>query len=148
MLGKLAKKLRLLGFDALYHSDIEEDEILRLSKDRILLTRDKILERKAKKLGIDVFYIKSDKWRSQLKAVNDRFSIEKYSKPFTRCSECNGELVYVEKEKVKDKVPEYVYKTVDEFKMCKNCRKIYWKGSHVSWMVSDIGKLVRIWKRD
>jgi len=148
MLGRLAKKLRILGFDTLYYNEIEEDEILKLSKGRILLTRDKMLERKAKKQGINVFYIKSDKWRSQLKAVNDRFSIEKFAKPFTRCSECNGELVEAEREKVKDKVPEYIYKTTDKFMMCKNCGKVYWKGSHISWIVSDVGKLVEVWKKD
>lgn len=146
MLGKLAKKLRILGFDTLYYNEIEEDDILKLSKDRILFTRDKLLERKAKKQGIEVFYIKSDKWRSQLKAVNNRFSIEKYAKPFTRCSECNGELVHMDKEKVKGEVPEYVYKTVDDFKVCKNCGKVYWKGSHISWIVADVGKLVKVWK--
>lgn len=146
MLGKLAKKLRLLGFDVLYFSELDEKEILKLSERRILLTRDKILYRWAIKRGIRVFYIKSDRWRSQLKAVASIFPLEKYAKPFTRCSVCNGILVSVAKEEVQGKVPEYVFKTVEEFKVCEDCGRIYWKGSHIDWIVEDVGKLVRVWK--
>ncbi len=146
MLGKLAKKLRILGFDAEYYADIGEDEILEKSKGRILLTRDKILYRKALKRGLRAFYIKSDKWRSQLKAVSNLFPIEENAKPFTRCSVCNTPLKDVEKEEVRGKVPEYVYMTHEQFKICPKCGKVYWKGSHMELIRKDMGKLVKVWK--
>ncbi len=142
MLGKLARKLRLLGFDVLYESDIDESRILLLSRDRILLTRDKILYRRAKKLGLEAFYIKSDGWRSQLRAVAKVYPIVSEAKPFTRCSICNVELVKVDRESVLGKVPEYVYKSVSEFRKCPKCGRIYWRGTHVDFALEELRKLV------
>ena len=142
MLGKLARKLRLLGYDTLYYSEISEDELLAKSHDRILLTRDKILYRRAKKLGYEVFYLKSDSWRSQLRALAEVYPIVRNAKPFTRCSVCNSELASIDRESVRDRVPEYVYKSTDEFKICTGCGRIYWKGTHVELVLEDLRKLV------
>jgi uncharacterized protein with PIN domain len=49
---------------------------------------------------------------------------------FTRCILCNEELADIEKEKVKGKVPEYVFKTQEEFITCPKCNRIYWQGTH------------------
>ncbi|MDI3471901.1 MAG: uncharacterized protein PWQ20_573 [Thermotogaceae bacterium] len=144
MLGKLAKKLRILGFDTLYFSDISEDEILKLCKaeDRTLLTRDRIMFIKATKEGIESFFLKSDRWYSQLKAVKNKFklSFEK-SSLFERCIECNCVLEYVEKEKIKNRVPEYVYLTNNQFLECPKCHKIYWRGTHVENILKDLNKI-------
>jgi len=142
MLGKLARKLRLLGFDTFYESDVDENRILYLSRDRILLTRDKKLYERARKLGIEAFYLKSDKWRSQLRAIAKIYPLVSEAKPFTRCSICNVELVKAEDEEVAGRVPEYVYKTVDEFRKCPKCGRIYWKGTHVELILEDLRKLV------
>lgn len=146
MLGRLAKKLRILGFDTLYFSDIPEEEILKLCKDesRILLTRDKILADRAMKEGIEFFFLKSDKWYSQLKAVKDKFNLSfEKSLLFERCIECNNPLEYVEKEKVKNRVPEYVYLTNEQFLECPNCSKIYWRGTHVENILKDMNKIFK-----
>ena len=146
MLGKLARKLRILGFDTLYEPSIEEEEVLERVKNRIFLTRDKELYRRAASKGIKAFYIKSDLWRSQLRELILEFPIEENMKPFTRCSVCNSELVEIDREEVRGKVPEYVYKSVDEFKKCPVCGRIYWRGTHVDWIAKDMEKLVGEWK--
>ena len=143
MLGKLAKKLRLLGIDTEYFKNIDEEAILKFCKEegRILLTRDKELYEKALKNSIEAFLLKSDDWRSQLKAVHDKFRI--HDKPYTRCSICNAPLVKVEKEAVKGKVPEYVYLTQDEFYECPKCHRIYWRGTHVEHMEEELRRVLK-----
>ena len=143
MLGKLAKKLRLLGIDTEYFRSIDEESILEFCRKegRILLTRDRGLYEKALKNGIDVFLLKSDDWKSQLRAIDDKFGI--HSKPYTRCSICNTLLVKVEKEFVKDKIPEYVYLTQDEFYECPKCRRIYWRGTHVEHMEKELRRVLK-----
>ena len=145
MLGKLAKKLRLLGFDTLYFSEGEEDELLKIvsREGRILLTRDRDFYEKAVKSGVNVFLLKSDKWRSQLRAIFDRFKIRSEDLSlFSRCTECNGILDEVDKEMIKDRVPEYVYLTHDEFKMCRNCGRVYWRGTHVDRMIDELSEFL------
>jgi len=117
MLGKLAKKLRLLGIDTEYFKNVDEEAILKFCKEegRILLTRDKELYEKALK----------------------------NSKPYTRCSICNAPLVKVEKEAVKGKVPEYVYLTQDEFYECPKCHRIYWRGTHVEHMEEELRRVLK-----
>ena len=146
MLGKLARKLRILGFDTLYESSIEEEEVLEKAKGRILLTRDKELYRRAVSRGMKAFYVKSDLWRSQLRELMLEFPLEREMKPFTRCPVCNSELVEVDREEVREEVPEYVYKSVDEFKKCPVCGRIYWRGTHVDWIARDMEKLVGEWR--
>jgi uncharacterized protein with PIN domain len=148
MLGKLARKLRILGFDTLYYSQISEEEVLEKSEGRILLTRDKELYRVASSKGFEVYYVDHDDWREQLRKVLIDFNLIHSIKPFTRCVECNAVLVRVNPEEVKGKVPEYVYKTSSEFRMCPNCKKIYWKGTHLDWIAKDMEKLVGEWKME
>jgi len=137
MLGRLAKKLRILGFDTLYLREAPEEEILERARreGRILLTKDRDLLCKALKAGLDVYGVKSDKWRSQLSAVLKRFRISSESlEPFSRCIECNTKLEKVDKSRIESLVPEYVYRTQENFYSCPECGRIYWAGSHVEKM--------------
>ncbi|MCD6253597.1 MAG: Mut7-C RNAse domain-containing protein [Thermotogae bacterium] len=146
MLGKLAKKLRILGFDTLYFREAAEEEILQRVRQegRILLTKDRDLLYKALKAGLDVYGIKSDKWRSQLLAVLKRFRISPGSlEPFSRCIECNAKLEKVDKSQIESLVPEYVYRTQESFYRCPACGRIYWAGSHVEKM-KDLLKELRL----
>ncbi len=58
-------------------------------------------------------------------------------RPFTRCVECNTLLVDVKAEEIRDRVPERVFLTVKDFKICPNCKKIYWHGTHVDNITRD-----------
>lgn len=133
MVGRLAKWLRLLGFDVLYCSNISHSDLLRIGREenRLILTRDTLLMqvREVKSGRNKVLFIKSEQLFDQLKQVIDDLGL----KPDLRSSRCkydNNRLQKVNKSEVKDKVPEYVYKTQKEFVKCNKCQKIYWKATH------------------
>jgi uncharacterized protein with PIN domain len=131
MLGKLAKQLRLLGFDVLYDRSLSDHEIIRLSLEqhRVILTRDTgLIERP---LASNHFFIKSDHVREQLKQVLCEYSLPPYASPFTRCSKCNKPLVPIIRQDVQDLVPRFVYMNTKEFLHCLQCGRNYWKGTHV-----------------
>ncbi len=130
-LGRLARWLRILGFDSIFFDRAKKKDIVieSLREGRIILTRDSRLSRFS---GIRMIRIMSDFVKEQLEQVirvlhlkPDRANI------FTRCTECNTPIVKLyDKEALKAKIPPYVYKTQKEFMRCPGCKKIYWKGTH------------------
>ncbi|MEJ5229451.1 MAG: Mut7-C RNAse domain-containing protein [Pseudothermotoga sp.] len=142
MLGKLAKKLRLLGFDTIYLSDIDEQEILILCKQtgRILITRDRSLHLAALKNRVKSVLIKSDDWRDQLSELLSYCDLRHGAK-MSRCSLCNVVLVPVSLEQVRDRVPLYVQQTQNEFYSCPVCGRVYWAGSHVDHLLEEFRRL-------
>lgn len=129
-LGKLAQKLRLLGFDTLFRNDFIDNEIVELSlqEKRIILTRRKgILKYRAVTHG---YWIRNDDPKEQIKEVVNRFQLEHNFRPFTRCSRCNGLLHQVENTLLQDRLPIDTLLYFDVFMECKGCRKLYWQGSH------------------
>ena len=138
MLGKLAARLRLLGFDTVYYCDADDSFLLRKSKEenRILLTRDLAL---TKVRGAKVHFIKSIKLADQIQEVSQEYSLAvEPAKLFSRCSVCNTPLQKVDKEKAKGKVPPLVYKTFNEFSYCPHCRRFYWRGTHYDKMIAEL----------
>ena len=136
MLGKLAKKLRLFGFDTLYSSSMDDDEIIKLAKNenRILITKDVPLSQKAKKKQIVHVQITKADEIDQFLEINERANLGKclVSGNNSRCSVCNGDLQYIEKNDVLDKVPTGVLENMNDFWKCKKCEKIYWEGTHIT----------------
>jgi uncharacterized protein len=129
-LGKLAQKLRLLGFDTLFRNDFEDDEIVDISRKekRIILTRDKgILKQNAVTHG---YWLRNEDPKMQLKEVVGRMQLQNSFRPFSRCTNCNGLLVAVEKEQLQNCLPRDTLDFYDEFWKCSGCGKIYWEGSH------------------
>jgi len=146
-LGKLARFLRMLGISAEY-GIIDDDEIVSkaVSEKLIILTRDRQM---LKKNSVVYGYIlRSDNPEEQLKEVVYRYNLLKWCKPFTRCLECNGELVHVPKAEVFDKVPSKVNEMYDEFAKCNKCEKIYWGGTHYENMRSFIERFLKKVKAD
>ena len=136
MLGKLAKKLRLLGFDTLYSSSIDDDEIIKLARNenRILITKDVPLSQKAKKEQIGNVQITKEDEVEQFLQINEKANLGKciVSGNNSRCSVCNGELQYIEKKDVSEKVPRGVFENMNDFWKCTKCEKIYWEGTHIT----------------
>ncbi len=129
-LGKLAPKLRLLGFDTLFENNYNDAEIVKISIEdkRIILTRDiGILKCKDVVHG---FWVRSTNPHEQLKEVVKRLQLKNQINPFTRCSICNGLLYSVKKELLEDYIPQKTFLQFDKFMECENCKKIYWRGSH------------------
>lgn len=142
MCGRLAKWLRILGYDTEFYKETSRNKILieSLRGQRIILTRDtKLSNKKAYK----ILLIKSDKIREQigqvLKELNLKLNEEKF---FSRCSLCNKLVIKVEKEKVKDDIPLYVYETQQEFYQCPECKKVYWQGSHFELFNKEIKQIL------
>ena len=135
MLGKLAKKLRLLGYDSFYSSNMEDDKILQLAKNenRILITKDVPLCHKAKKQEILAVQITNDDEIEQFLQINEKASFGKCTVGggSSRCPVCNGELLHIEKNDVFEKVPTGVFENMKDFWKCTKCEKIYWEGTHI-----------------
>ena len=131
MLGRLAKRLRLLGLNVLYDRTLNDNEIIRLSleQDRVILTRDKALIDRP--LAQNHLFISSDLVQEQVEQVLLTFPLETPLNPLSRCSECNELLVRISREEARDHVPQYVYENKDMFLCCPLCRRTYWHGSHV-----------------
>ena len=130
MLGSLARKLRLLGIDIAYIRDADDSEIKYLirSQNRILLTRDMNL---SKNLGDLVLLVTGDNAREEFLSIAKRLSaVGIQPDPFSRCLECNDELVPLDSSSVRDKIPPYVLESSDTFFGCPSCGRVYWEGTH------------------
>lgn len=129
-LGRLARWLRILGYDTIYYDKDDKSRliIISLRDRRVILTRDSKMSRFT---GVRMFRITEDDIEKQLAQVVKGLDLDiEEDKTFLRCVDCNEPLVDIKKNKVKDRVPPYVFKTQKEFKMCPSCNKIFWKGTH------------------
>lgn len=135
MLGNLAKKLRLLGFDSLYSSSIEDDDLLKVAKseNRVIVTMDEELANKAKKHEIMTISITNQNEIDQFFQINEKIKLGKciVSGNTTRCPVCNGKIKHIEKKDVLNKVPVGVFENMNDFWICNKCEKIYWEGTHI-----------------
>lgn len=134
MMGELARWLRILGYDVLYSRYFTDDEILRLASttNRVILTRDRRLHRKALRMGLKSVYIESvESTAHRLAEVSVKAGIEINADPSkSRCPECNGELLPADRSKVSGKVPPAAKRAYESFYVCSKCGKVYWEGSH------------------
>ena len=137
-LGRLARYLRMLGFDIAYKNNFDDEEIVKKSIEgrRAILTKDKgILKRNEVTHG---YFVRSKKVEEQTKEVIKRFNLQKQIKEFTRCLECNTELIKIAKEKISGNLPPKVNQSQEEFFSCPGCGKLYWKGTHHQKMLAFI----------
>ena len=141
-LGKLAKWLRMLGYDTVYWRSNDLTGLLHraLAESRILITKDsKIYEGKG---SIRALLIREDNPFLQIQEVVRHFQLPvNKEKLFSRCLTCNALLEDVDLEEVKEKVPDYIYHTHQEFSRCPSCRKVYWAGSHYGHMAKVVERL-------
>lgn len=140
-LGRLARALRLLGFDAAWRNDATDDELAALSVDekRILLTRDRGLLKRSK--VTHGYFVRETDRRHQIVEVLRRFDLFGQIAPFGRCLECNGLLETVTKQEVAQRVPPRTRQSYEDFRTCRTCGRIYWQGSHydrLAALVEDI----------
>jgi uncharacterized protein with PIN domain len=129
-LGKLARSLRILGFDALYSNGYDDTTIASIARDeaRIILTRDRgLLKRKIVTHG---YLVRSKNPGEQLAEVLGRFDFVRSIAPYSRCIVCNVLLEGISKAEVEGRVPAKVFQKYDEFVACPSCITIYWRGSH------------------
>jgi uncharacterized protein with PIN domain len=142
-LGRLARYLRLLGFDTRYRNDYSDDELAAISanRHRILLTRDrKLLHRSVITHG---YFVRQTDPLLQTGEVLRRFDLYTDIRPLSRCIRCNGMLRTVAKEEVVHRLEPKTRRYYDAFRICRECRQIYWRGSHFRKMSALITAISR-----
>ena len=146
MVGRLARYLRMAGYDVAYSNKADDDQILEKARreNRIVLTRDTMMlkRRDFTRGALRSAYINDDSLKKQLLQVMSCFDLS-LEPNLIRCLECNSPLEEAEKAGLKDKVPPYVFKTRDNFRYCPSCSKYYWRGTHFDYMkkyFSDLNK--------
>ena len=129
-LGKLARYLRVFGFDIYYKINYDRDDLVKISlnEKRTILTKDKtVLKRSDVTHG---YFVRNVEIVNQVKEIIRRFDLQKDINEFTRCLDCNSLLQPVAKNKIIDQIPPKVAEWQDTFLRCSICNKIYWQGTH------------------
>ena len=138
-LGKLARKMRLLGFDVAFFKEAAKNDIIQsvLSDKRVILSTDRrLLMRKEVQRG---YCVRSDDANHQTLEVVRRFDLANHITPFTRCPHCNGAVEPVDKAEVLECLEPKTKAFYDDFTRCTECKKIYWEGSHTERLRAFIG---------
>ena len=133
MLGTIAKKLRIFGFDCKYHSAMPDDDLILAAKreNRIIITKDSKLATNAVQHDITTIKLETGTEKEQLVEIARKIGLEKFAVDYSRCSLCNGILEQVEKHTILEKIPPRIVESVEKFWQCKNCNHIYWVGTHI-----------------
>ena len=142
-LGRLARLLRVLGFDVWWSSDADDATLAHISlgEQRILLTRDRVLlKRRAITHGL---FVHSQNPEEQTVEVIRRLDLRQLLAPLTRCLHCNGKLAAVAKHEVIDQLEPLTRQRYQEFSRCADCGRIYWSGSHHAKLLSLVERLRR-----
>ena len=141
-LGKLAKYLRMLGFDTFYRNNLEDREIVNISLEqkRIILTRD-INLLKIKNITHGCF-VRNTIPKKQIMEIIDRFDLKSKLNPLSRCIECNHSVVSVNKDEIADQLKPKTLKYYNDFFQCTHCKRIYWEGSHFDNMKEFVNDLM------
>ncbi len=129
-LGKLTRKLRLLGIDVCENPELKDADLARIAAESglIILTRDRrLLMRKEIKKG---YYVRSVHPNDQILEVIKRFDLRDSLTPFERCTSCNELLVIVAMEEVINLLKPLTKKYYRNFSRCTGCGKVYWQGAH------------------
>jgi len=146
--GKLAKWLRMMGYDSLFFTGEDDSQMVRqaLAENRILLTRDTgIMKRRVVTSGrLKAILMESEEPEQQMRQLTADIDINSGARPFTICLECNQQLIDRKPGEVKDRVPPHVYKTQTQYMECPECRRIYWRGTHWKAMLNKLQGIVGV----
>ncbi|MGV8059623.1 MAG: Mut7-C RNAse domain-containing protein [Smithellaceae bacterium] len=142
ILAKLAKWLRLLGFDTIVFPREAGRDMLNqaCAEKRIVLTKRRdMLERQ---FSGQLYFVSGIDIGSQLNEVITEFSLTIDKKKIFRiCLACNEKLFPIAKEEVRDLVPPYVFANCSEYNECPRCLRIYWTGTHLRNALQFLEKL-------
>jgi len=141
-LGRLARYLRLLGFDTLYRNDYTHATLAHLSRlqRRILLTRDRgLLKRRIVTRGC---FLRETQAEAQLREVVTRLDLARAARPFSRCVHCNTRLRAARKGELDGRVKPAILRAFARFRACPGCGRVYWPGSHYDRMRQLVARVV------
>lgn len=135
MLGSIARKLRLFGFDTLYFNDANDEKLIDISvnNNRMLLTCDRALFQRAVKMNVRCVLLDGEDDVHDLAHICEHVQINniEFAAEKSRCPVCNSALEMYDKDSAKDYVPDGVLEIHSKFYFCRKCRKAYWEGSHI-----------------
>ncbi|PIV23265.1 MAG: hypothetical protein COS40_04260 [Deltaproteobacteria bacterium CG03_land_8_20_14_0_80_45_14] len=142
MLGRLAKELRMLGYDTVFYRGDNAYQMIKLAReeDRVILTRNtKLIPKRSEDRLVRIM---EDKTPLQLKELIQKKVISLYEENlFSRCLLCNILLDKIPREEAKGKVPDFIFYQQKEFSRCPRCLRIYWRGSHQENMQKKVKEL-------
>jgi hypothetical protein len=145
MLGNIARKLRLLGYDSQYFSDIGDEKLIDSARKekRIIISKDEELIKRAQKLGIGSIRITKKEEIDQFFEIITSVNLKRVqiNGNTARCPKCNSLTESVDKEIIKEKIPQGVLKSNDKFWRCKCCKQVYWEGTHIKNLQEFVGKV-------
>lgn len=131
--GKLARWLRMMGYDTLFINDIDDQRLvdIGLREKRVVLTKDtQVMRRRVVASGrLEAILIRDDDVKTQLRQVVDMLKLNR-TRQFSRCLECNEPLMTRTRGEVRELVPPYVFKTQSQYVQCPACHRVYWRGTH------------------
>jgi uncharacterized protein with PIN domain len=133
MFGRLARWLRMSGYDTVYDVDLRNGRIvmIALEEGRAVITRDRDVYRRSVTGGVQATFVSSLDFPEQLKQVIDEYGVVFRDSPeYSRCPVCNSNLKQIDKKDIKAELPERVRDLYEEFWECLGCGKVYWHGGH------------------
>lgn len=144
--GKLAKWLRMMGYDTLFFNGDNDSRMIALAhkEGRVILTKDtQIMRRRLITNGqIKALLIRGDKPEMQMRQVITTFNLDPQFRPFSICLECNQSLRERSKPQLQDLVPPYVFQTQSQYMECPTCHRIYWRGTHWQAMTRKLAGFI------
>jgi uncharacterized protein with PIN domain len=141
MLGRLARWLRLLGQDVVYGPHLSGRSLMHAARRerRLLLTRDRrLVDRRECPSHL---LIESDHFREQLRQVVAAVDLTGRLAILGRCLECNVELCEVDRSRVRERVPAYVWDTQRRFTTCARCNRVFWGATHIERMRAELASM-------
>ncbi len=142
-LGRLAKWLRLMGFDTLFENDFEKGRFVDpIHSGRIWITRTQRRMR-LKRSTQTIFIQDNDPMRQLIEVMRQTGITLEDLKPFSRCLRCNEPIHAVEREEIVRLVPDFIHENCDSFSRCAICGRVYWKGSHTEKSLERIRTIFR-----
>ena len=145
MLGNVAKKLRLLGYDSEYFSDIDDFKLLQkaLDENRIIISKDQNLIKRAEKNGMPSIHITKSDEIGQFIEIHQKtkLRLNKISGDSARCTKCNSSTSLINKSVIANKIPQKILEFHDTFWKCDRCNQIYWEGTHVENLQNFVNEI-------
>ena len=142
MLGRLCRKMRLLGFDSRINPPSEKGRFL-INADRENRLAVTLSKRQTDRPGSAPLILESAGISDQITELILSLKQPPSLEPFTRCLECNTILKELPPREARLRVPDYIAGKFNEFLKCSECGRVYWKGTHFTAMPAEVEKIMR-----
>jgi uncharacterized protein len=143
MLGKLTRWLRILGLDVSYSTELNDSEFLEVARkeNRVLLTKDLELYKRAIAKGLEAFYVVGETESGRLAELAQRYALTlEVDMEKSHCPVCNTKLKATPKEQLISELEKNTLTYYDKFWKCPNCGQVYWQGAHWKQITNTINE--------